>query len=41
VDSPLIQGLLGLLVFPLVLWFFYSRSQRAAMTEPTEETVTS
>jgi putative OPT family oligopeptide transporter len=41
VDSVLLRGLLGLLVFPLVLWFFYSRSQRAAMTEPTEETVTS
>lgn len=30
VDSPLIQGLLGLLIFPLVLWFFYSRSKREA-----------
>jgi putative OPT family oligopeptide transporter len=30
IDSPLIQGLLGLLIFPLVLWFFYSRSTREA-----------
>jgi uncharacterized oligopeptide transporter (OPT) family protein len=30
IDSPLIQGLLGLLIFPLVLWFFYSRSKREA-----------
>jgi putative OPT family oligopeptide transporter len=38
IDDPLIQGLLGLLVFPLVLWFFWSRSKRAA--EEAEETVT-
>ena len=38
IDSPLIQGLLGLLVFPLILWFFYSRSDRAARQE-VEETV--
>jgi putative OPT family oligopeptide transporter len=30
IDSPLLQGLLGLLIFPLVLWFFYSRSTREA-----------
>jgi putative OPT family oligopeptide transporter len=36
IENPLIQGLLGLLVFPLVLWFFYSRSRRAAETEPQE-----
>jgi putative OPT family oligopeptide transporter len=39
VDNPLIQGLLGLLVFPLVLWFFHSRSDRAAR-EAVEERVT-
>ncbi|MEJ2502556.1 MAG: oligopeptide transporter, OPT family, partial [Gemmatimonadota bacterium] len=30
IESPRVQGILGLLVFPLVLWFFYSRSARAA-----------
>jgi putative OPT family oligopeptide transporter len=30
VGDPLVQGLLGLLVFPLVLWFFYSRARREA-----------
>ncbi len=30
IDNALIQGLLGLLVFPLVLWFFWSRSKREA-----------
>jgi uncharacterized oligopeptide transporter (OPT) family protein len=30
VSSPLIQGLLGLLVFPLVLWFFYRYSNADA-----------
>ncbi len=30
VSSPLARGLLGLLVFPLVLWFFYSTAKREA-----------
>ena len=30
ISSPLIQGLLGLLVFPLVLWFFYRYSDADA-----------
>jgi putative OPT family oligopeptide transporter len=30
VGSPLVRGLLGLLIFPLVLWYFYSRSTAAA-----------
>ena len=30
VSDPTLQGILGLLVFPLVLWFFYSRSRREA-----------
>ncbi len=38
IEDTLIQGLLGLLVFPLVLWFFWSRSRRAA--EEAEERVT-
>jgi putative OPT family oligopeptide transporter len=41
VQAPLVQGLLGLLVFPLILWFFYDRSRRAAETAEAEETVTS
>ncbi len=39
IDSPLLQGLLGLLVFPLVLWFFWSRATREAEAA-SEETVT-
>jgi putative OPT family oligopeptide transporter len=30
VTNPLWQGLLGLLIFPLILWFFYSRARREA-----------
>lgn len=30
VSNPLVQGLLGLLVFPLVLWFFYKFSKGEA-----------
>ncbi len=39
VQSPLVQGLLGLLVFPLVLWFFWSRAKREAEAA-AEETIT-
>ncbi|MFW6330431.1 MAG: OPT family oligopeptide transporter [Gemmatimonadota bacterium] len=37
IDSPLVQGVLGLLVFPLVLWFFWSRARREA--ESAEERI--
>jgi hypothetical protein len=30
VSNPTVQGLLGLLVFPLVLWFFYRYSNAEA-----------
>jgi putative OPT family oligopeptide transporter len=39
VDSVLLRGLLGLLVFPLVLWFFHSRSRRAAEAQVPREMV--
>jgi hypothetical protein len=39
IDSTLVQGLLGLLVFPFVLWFFWSRAKREAQAA-AEETVT-
>ncbi|MFW5950511.1 MAG: OPT family oligopeptide transporter [Gemmatimonadota bacterium] len=37
IDSPLVQGVLGLLVFPLVLWFFWNRARREA--ESAEERI--
>ncbi|MFO7893944.1 MAG: oligopeptide transporter, OPT family [Longimicrobiales bacterium] len=39
VENPLVQGILGLMVFPLILWFFYSRAKREA-DAAAEETVT-
>jgi putative OPT family oligopeptide transporter len=38
IDSALLRGILGLAVFPLILWFFYSRSKRAA-AEAAEEVI--
>jgi putative OPT family oligopeptide transporter len=40
VTSPLWRGLLGLLIFPLVLWFFYNRARHVADAAAVEETLT-
>ena len=40
VENPLAQGLIGLLVFPLVLWFFYSRARREAEAAANEPVTT-